>query len=381
MNRRFSLDARKLKSICCVKRLFLFLLLASSAQAQFIAPGSGSNQFGGFSDSNATAGPTDTPTWDPMIPTYTPTPTPTYNPYATTTDTLTPGSPTDTPTNTFTPTATGTIDTPTPTWSPTPVISRASLVLLPTAYSNARDHWDGFNWDIDFTYFIGSIISQDYSRANGFDSLNQINLVLLTSDLKYAWMDDNGDRPGFASGLMMSLQAQVGSGNSATTSASVTVGGTSTGTSSSSQALQVASNVIGGLYTVMSKKVSKDTAVHLGYIYGLHDLSSQVFTMNYGSLLPFFGPGLAQANIEYPTHLVYLGFNTRFWDRNWKFEIWKPFSTDPNNPYESNPILFNTLIDGLPMAFNIGYERWDTGFAVLGYINFRVPLLPADSDF
>src|ERR1700679_2606977 len=136
-NRRFSLDARKLKSICCVKRLFLFFLLASSAQAQFIAPGSGSNQFGGFSDSNATVGPTDTPTWDPMIPTYTPTPTPTYNPFATTTDTSTPGSPTDTPSNTFTPTATGTIDTPTPTWSPTPVISRASLVLLPTAYSNA----------------------------------------------------------------------------------------------------------------------------------------------------------------------------------------------------------------------------------------------------
>ncbi|HTA75656.1 MAG TPA: hypothetical protein VK791_00700, partial [bacterium] len=205
------MGARKFKSICCVKRFFLFLLLASSAQAQFIAPGSGSNQFGGFSDSAATAGPTDTPTWDPMVPTYTPTSTPTYNPFATTTDTPTPGSPTDTPSNTFTPTQTGTIDTPTPTWTPTPLISRASLVMLPTAYSNGRDYWNGFNWDVDFTYYIGSIISQDYTKApNGFDSLNQINVVLLTSDLKYAWMDDNGDVPGIASGVLFSLLAQVG---------------------------------------------------------------------------------------------------------------------------------------------------------------------------
>ncbi|HXL73824.1 MAG TPA: hypothetical protein VN963_09380, partial [bacterium] len=63
------------------------------------------------------------------------------------------------------------------------------------------------------------------------------------------------------------------------------------------------------------------------------------------------------------------------------FEIWKPFSTDTNYSYESNPVLFNTLIDGLPMAFNLGYERWDTGFAVLGYINFRLPLLPAESNY
>jgi hypothetical protein len=374
------LDARKLKSICCVKRLFLFLLLASSAQAQFIAPGSGSNQFGGFSDSNATAGPTDTPTWDPMIPTYTPTPTPTYNPYATTTDTSTPGSPTDTPSNTFTPTATGTIDTPTPTWSPTPIISRASLVMLPTAYSNGRDYWNGFNWDIDFTYYIGSIISQDYTQTNGFDSLNQINVVLLTNDIKYAWLEDNGDTPGIASGVMFSLMAQVGTSSLTGATPTPTITGSSGAAVSTTSAIQVVPSIVGGIYTVISKKLSKNTAVHFGYIYGLHNLLGGS-VLNYGSILPLFAPGLAQANYEYPTHLFYAGFNTRFWDRNWKFEIWKPFSTDPNNPYESNPVLFNTLIDGLPMAFNIGYERWDTGFAVLGYINFRLPILPAESDY
>ena len=379
MNRRFSLGARKLKSICCVKRLFLFWLLASSAQAQFISPGSGS-QFGGFSD-NATAGPTDTPTWDPMIPTYTTTPTPTYNPFATATDTPTPGSPTDTPTYTFTPTSTGTIDTPTPTWSSTPIISRASLVMLPTAYSNGRDYWNGFNWDLDFTYYIGSIISQDDTQQNGFDSLNQINVVLLTSDMKYAWLDDNGDTPGIASGIMMSLMAQVGTSSLTGPTATPTIGGGSSSSAvSTTGAVQVVPSLVGGIYTVISKKLSRDTAVHFGYIYGLSG-SSGTGILDYGSILPLFAPGLAQPNFEYPNNLFYVGFNTRFWDRNWKFEIWKPFSTDTNYSYESNPVLFNTLIDGLPMAFNLGYERWDTGFAVLGYINFRLPLLPAESNY
>jgi hypothetical protein len=48
---------------------------------------------------------------------------------------------------------------------------------------------------------------------------------------------------------------------------------------------------------------------------------------------------------------------------------------------DSHPILFNTQIDGLPLAFNLGYERWDTGYAVLGYVNFRIPLLPSDPSY
>jgi hypothetical protein len=356
------LDARMLRSICCVKWLFLLLFLASNAQAQFISPNTG-GKFGGFNadQSTPTQGPTSTATWDPMYPTYTPSPTPTFNPFATA------GTSTDTVTSTFTATQTGTIYTPTPTWTSTPNISRASLVLLPTAYSNARDHWDGFNWDIDFTYFIGSIVSADYTQPKGnqFDSLEEINVVLLTNDFKYAWLNDDGDMPGMASGLMTSLLAQVGTSSSAA--------------ATTSQTFQIAGNVIGGVYTVMSKTVAKDTAVHFGYIYGLEDLGQGFFGANYSSLLPYFGPGLNNSLGgslgEGPDSLYYMGFNTRFLDRNWKFEIWKPF------PMDHSPILFNTLIDGLPLAFNIGYERWDTGYAVLGYVNFRIPLLPADSAY
>jgi hypothetical protein len=337
------------------------------------------SKYSGFNNDNQNNGPTYTPTWDPMIPTYTPTPSPTFNPFATETITPTPGSPTDTITPTFTATQTGTIYTPTPTWTATPNISRASLVLLPTAYSNARDHWDGFNWDIDFTYFIGSLISQDYTKAgsSGFDSLEQINIVLLTSDWKYAWLDDHGNIPGIASGLMLSLLAQVG-----TTGSSI---------NTTNQTFQVAGNELGGFYTVMSKMVAKDTAVHFGYIYGLRYLTGQLFNEDYSGLLPYLGPGLINYIGQGPPDLFYVGFSTHFWGRNWKFEIWKP---DPANvnPYifyngtvgkyqQTDPVLFNTQIDGLPMAFNLGYERWETGYALLGYVNFRIPLLPVDAPY
>jgi hypothetical protein len=372
--------------------------LATSVQAQFISPNVGS-KYNGFNSDTQNGGPTNTPTWDPMMPTYTPTPSPTYNAFSTDTWTATPGSPTDTATYTFTATQTGTIYTPTPTWSATPNISRASLVMLPTAYSNATDHWDGFNWDMDFTYFIGSIVSEDYNQQNissQFDSLEQINIVMLTTDVKYAWLDDRGNLPGIASGMMLSLFAQVGSGNS-------------TATASSSQAFEVSNNEIGGIYTVMSKTVAKDTAVHFGYMYGLRSLSSNTFSMDYPALLPFLAPGLsnyvvAQAGSTItstatnPPDLFYVGFNTRFLGRNWKFEIWKPdpFGLNPYSYVNSatnvnqivHPILFNTLIDGLPMAFNLGYERWGNeangqkgGFAVLGYVNFRIPLLPANAPY
>jgi len=356
------LGARKLKFISSVKWAFLCLLLASSAQAQFIAPDMG-NKYGFTSNA-----PTNTATPDAFNPTNTPTMTPTYNPFATDTWTSTPGSVTDTPSSTFTATQTGTIFTSTPTLTSTPNISRASLVLLPTAYSNGRDHWDGFNWDIDFTYFIGSLLSEDYTKqqSNQFDSLEQINIIMLTNDLKYAWLNDDGDTPGIASGLLTSLLAQVGSGNS-------------NSTASTTQTFQVAGNALGGIYTVMSKMVGKDTAVHFGYIYGLQSLSGGTFTLNYSSLLPYLGPGLSDPLTgslgEGPASLFYMGFNSYFLGRNWKFEIWKPV------PMDHSPILFNTQIDGLPMAFNLGYERWDTGFALLGYVNFRIPLLPAESPY
>ncbi len=321
--------------------------------------------------------PTFTPTITPS-PTYTTNPfatatwTPTWDPYATDTATFTytpVNASSFTPTSTFTFTQTGTIEptnTPTVTVTNTPGISRADLSFLGTAYSNAWDRTDGFNWDMAFTYYIGSIISRDYSKPD-IDSLEPTRFAILSSDVKYAWLADDGDRPAMASGLLLSFLAQLGSGNS------------STGTSGT-QSFQVAGNVMGAVYGVLSKTVAKDTAVHAGYIYGLKEADKAVglgfITYNYSELLPLLTTKLQGIQGESPASIFYTGFSTRFWGRNWRFEIWKPF------PMDQNPILLNTQIDGLPLAFNLGYERWDPwlnypgGWALLGYVNIKFTIVP-----
>jgi hypothetical protein len=320
---------------------------------------------------------TPTPSWTPTIDIFaTPTYTFTWDPFATDTWTPTPtntpfgavGSPVDTGTFTNTPTVTntGTIfptNTFTPTQTNTPSISRGSLALMPTAYSNAWDRWDGINWDISFSYFIGSIAAKD-NTSDSTDYLEPLRVWLLTSDLKYAWLDENGDMPAVASGLLSTLLLSGGN-----------PGATGTGNNS----FTLTGGTLGGVYTVMSEYIAKDTAVHFGLVQGFSDLFDSMGigqlapNMNYGDLLPQLNSKLSAS---YPStsrtteRMFYTGWNWRLLGTNWKFEILKPF------PESENPILFNSQIDGL-FAFNLGYEKWDHGYAVLGYFNFRFTIIPA----
>ena|GEM_PF-1243986 len=355
--------------VLVVKYIFLaffscVVVPAAWAQSPTFSPTSTSTPMPTFT-------PSPTSTFSPTFtPTFTPTSTNTQDPFATPTWTSTWGAAltdtptlylTRTPTNTYTPTCTGTITPPptiTPTMTSTPGISRSGLALLSTAYSDAWDRWDGFNWGMGFSYYIGSIVSRDFAKPN-IDSLEPTRFALLSSDVKYAWLNDEGDMPGMASGLLLSFLAQLASGNS-TTGASGT------------QSFQVAGNVMGGVYTVMSKTVAPNTAVHMGYIYGLKQADSHalgIISMNYSQLLPLLTTKLQNVTDD-PPGVFYTGFNTRFWGRNWKFEVWKPIGM------AENPVLFNSQIEGLPLAFNLGYEKWDQGWAVLGYVNIKFTIVP-----
>ena len=353
----------------CVELFFLLAAPAVWAQSPAASPVPSNTQPPTF-----TPTPSDTFTPSPT-PSFTPTYTRTPDPFATPTWTYTWGAAaTDTPTvyytrtstSTYTPTCTGTLTPPptvTPTMSSTPGISRSGLALLGTAYSDSWDRWDGFNWSMGFSYYIGSIVSRDYAKSN-IDSLEPTRFALLTTDVKYAWLNDEGDMPGVANGLLLSFLAQLNAGNS------------STGTSGT-QNFEVAGNVMGGVYTVMSKTVAPNTAVHMGYIYGLKQLDSHalgIISMNYSQLLPLLTTKLQNVTDD-PPGVFYTGFNTRFWGRNWKFEVWKPIGM------AENPILFNSQIEGLPLAFNLGYEKWDQGWAVLGYVNIKFTILPQPPDY
>lgn len=352
------MGARTSRFIYCVE--LLIFLSASSLWAQaFIPPGW----------PTATPPPTGTPTATfTENPFATPTWTATWDPFAT--DTPTP-SPTPinqaslTPTGTFTPTVTGTIPTSTPTLTSTPSISRASLALWPTAYSNAWDRWDGLNWDIAFTYMIGTIAEKDNGQPTSY--LNPLRLWLLTSDVKYAWLDEDGDTPAFASGLLMSMLLNGGTPSSAG--------------SADSNSFTLTGSSVGGIYTVMSKSVGKGSAVHFGYIYGFNQAMQSIGlggfapSMNYSQLIPLTTTSPTLSNVQNsPPNIFYTGFNTRLLGTNWKFEVWKPF------PMDENPVLLDSQIDGL-FAFNLGYERWDSGFAVLGYFNFRFTIIPVTPEY
>jgi hypothetical protein len=310
-----------------------------------------------FTSPTYTASPTETP-WGFIAPD---TPTPTETPWGYE------GSPSPTPNPmssiTPTPTIMGTIyptDTFTPTWTNTPSISRGALALMPTAFSNGWDHWDGLNWDISFSYYIGTIADSN-TTTGATDYLNPLRIWLLTNDIKYCWLDANGDRPGIATGLLSTLLLS---------------GGNPGETGSASQNFQLTGNSMGGVYTVMSIPIETNNAVHFGYVFGFRDAFNSIGiggfapTLNYSDLLPQLTDKLPSGNGEpNPPNLFYTGWNTRFLGTNWKFEIWKPF------PMYDNPILLNTQVDGL-FAFNLAYERWDEGYALLGYFNFRFTIVP-----
>ena len=233
------------------------------------------------------------------------------------------------------------------------------MALWPTAYSNGWDHTDGLNWDLAFSYFIGTIAERDFTQPN-VDWVNPLRLWLLTSDLKYGWLREQGDTPAFASGLLMSMLLN---------------GGQPGATGSGSNSFSLSGSTMGGVYTVMSKSIDANSAVHFGYIYGFNQLFQAIGVpdfapaYNYSNLLPLTTSKLSDVTYN-PPNIFYAGFNTRMLGTNWKFEIWRPF---PMN--EDYPILLDSQIDGL-FAFNLGYERWDHGFAVLGYFNFRFTIIP-----
>lgn len=290
--------------------------------------------------------------------TKTVTPTPTKNwfdlPAATGTSTATPNM---TQTAVGTPTETSTT-TPKPT--NTPVIARSGLALFPTAYSNAMYRTDGFNLDILFSYFIGSIVEKDRGQAT--ETLNPLRLWLFTADAKYGWLEENGNIPGIASGMMDTMLLQGGNPSSS-------------GTSSST--LKFTAKALGSVYTVASKMVGTDTAVHLGVMRG--DLasiggSSKIVhhilpTGNFSDLMVQFADGLADIRGESAPNILYTGFNFKFLGTPWRFEIVKPF------PLSKHPYLIDSKIDRL-FAFNLSYEHWDGGYTLLGYFNFRFTILP-----
>jgi hypothetical protein len=153
-------------------------------------------------------------------------------------------------------------------------------------------------------------------------------------------------------------------------------GGNPTSSGTSGGSLKFTAKALGSIYTVASKRVGKDTAVHLGIMRG--DLAGIgggnkiahrfLPTGNFSDLMVQFADGLSDIRGSAP-NILYTGFNFRFIGTPWRFEFIKPF------PMSKHPFLIDSKIDRL-FAFNLSYEHWDGGYALLGYFNFRFTILP-----
>jgi len=276
-------------------------------------------------------------------------------------------TPTSTPTASLSPTITPTFTitgTPTPSPTKTPIIARSGMALLPTGFSNRVDRVDGLNLDLLFTYYIGAI-AERRTGSEGVEYLNPLRLWLFTVDVKQCWFDENGNLPGLSTGFMDTLLL-LGSAPGADAAG----GGSFKFTASS----------MGSVYTALSKTVASNTGVHMGYMRGnLRDVLGKLGgtfrrlspNRNHSELLTLLSDDLEDVRGESAPNIVYTGFDTKFLGTFWRFEIWKPF------PLSREPILLNTKIDRL-FSFNLAYEKWQGGYAVLGYFNFRFTIIPAE---
>jgi hypothetical protein len=223
--------------------------------------------------------------------------------------------------------------------------SRSGLVLMYTAYRGLGRKDQGFNGDMQFTYFIGTLYG-DQSKELSAEPLylDPISLWLLTADLKYTALTDPAYPVALAVGAKGSLALFAGQQNS--------TGGSFTFTQKSTF------TTLWGSYLALSRSFG-NLGVHTGYLAGTE-----------GNVLYYLSKYLQPS----PTDgLVYAGLDFPLIRRmNVALEVLYPTAS---GMVSQHPLVINTHVDRL-FNFDISYLHWDQGWALLGYFNLRFTLYP-----
>jgi len=224
--------------------------------------------------------------------------------------------------------------------------SRNGLVLMSTAYRGLGLETPGFNGDLQFTYFIGTLYGdQDQSISNQSLYLDPISLWLLTADTKYTLLTEAASPVSLALGGKATLQ--LFAGQQSATGGSFTFSG-----KSSFQTLW-------GSYLSLSKSFG-DWGAHAGYLLGTS-----------GDAVYFLSKYMEPAGTR---NLMFVGFDFPILRRmNAAVELIVPL--DEKFQSRQHPILLNTHVERL-FNFDISCLRWDQGWALLGYFNLRFTLFP-----
>ena len=279
-------------------------------------------------------------------------------------------------------------------------LNKTLVVIMPTAYANNKGYDSGFNLNVIFDFYVGSLFETYTSPVTGrSDSsiFQKLEIGTVTGDFKYAFLNDRGWVPGFATGLYTA--ALIGFGGN-----SETVGVSSNGGSIST---------LGNVYAVLSKRFlpdyNPDAAVHLGLMYGkLADyLASppmpQAWWPTIRHLTPggdfptlfsqFVDPSLGQTVGQAP-HMAYAGLTFPFsvplgggsrWRSGLRLEAMVPLpwdaeyppnppstATENGNPASQLPYLINIHVDNLPLfGFEFGLFEFSGGYEVIAF--YHIP--------
>ncbi len=236
-------------------------------------------------------------------------------------------------------------------------MQRTCLILMPTAYRNdIFNNW-GLNIDLSYTYYIGGIFGEHnlFPYGNDSDSFLKVGASILSGDVKLSGFNDENQIPSIAFGYVYTILMQDKFGSSQTTGVQASF----TGKEKESM------KMMGGFYSVISKKVFFDMNLHTGYILG-----EQI------NFIPYLSKYLTlEDNIV--AHGYFIGFSRKIFSRmGLRTEIIVPAENKINQSLLM-PVqyLINTYIDRF-INFNISYFHFNGGYVWLGYINFKFTIFP-----
>lgn len=279
------------------------------------------------------------------------------------------------------------------------LLNKTLVVVMPTAYANHPHSDRGLNLNVLFDFYVGSLFesytnpSTGHSRSGQFQPL-QIGTV--STDTKWALLDDRGLIPGLAAGLYISALINFGQPTGAQT----------VGVSSAGGGIAT----LGNAYAVLSKRFwpgEPRASIHAGVMVGgLADSVAQApvpkdWHLTARHLLPggdlpslltrFVDPKLG-ARIAQAPHMAFGGLMFPFtvplffteWRTGLRLELMAPLAieaeyaphaslpTPPFDPATQLPWMLNVHVDNLPLfGFEFGYFQYPGGFQLIAF--YHIP--------
>ncbi|MGH7442090.1 MAG: hypothetical protein ACREKE_05385, partial [bacterium] len=97
------------------------------------------------------------------------------------------------------------------------VLNNTLIITMPSAYADNPGCDTGLNLNILFDFYVGSLFesyTSPITHQSQSSIFQQLEIGTMTGDLKYAWLNDRGWVPGFATGLYTTALIGFGNGSS-----------------------------------------------------------------------------------------------------------------------------------------------------------------------